>query len=74
MTLHRARKPYLPAYARRQLENVEQALVGVRAAKVGSDWRKAATKAETLRSLEAQQRKWRNVLEPRRMEMFDLPF
>lgn len=75
MTLHRRRKPYSRRYAERQLASTQQALASVRALQVGADWRKAATKAQTLRRLEADERKWQAVLEPRPVErFFELPF
>lgn len=74
MSIHRPRRPYSTAYARRQLSRVEQALESVRALKV-TEWRKVASKAEALRQLEAEERKWRRVLEPGPLERFyQLPF
>lgn len=74
MTLHRKRRPYSPAYARRQLASVQQALAGARALEVGSDWRRAASKAETLRRLECLERKWQRVLNPEPIGLYQLPF
>lgn len=75
MTQHRARRPYSPAYARRQLVRVEQSLASIRALQVGADWRKSAAKAETLHRLEAEERKWRRILAPPAPERFyTLPF
>lgn len=75
MTLHRKRRPYSPAYARRQLVSVQQALASLRLLEVGSDWRKATSKAENLRRLECLERKWQRVLNPPPLEqLYVLPF
>lgn len=70
MTLHRPRRAYSPAYARRQLARVAQALASVRALPPSPDWRQSAAKAATLRRLEAQQRHWQRVLQPGPPERF----
>lgn len=56
-------------HARRQLTRVQQALAALRSLEV-SDWRERASKAENLRRLEAQERKWKGILEPPPVERF----
>lgn len=60
-------------HAIRRLAQVQQALASVRALKP-TDWREATRKAESLRRLEAQERRWRGVIEPRRVEFWQMPF
>lgn len=73
MTLHRARRPYSPAHARRRLAAVEAQLATWRSTDCSGDWRLSCDKARALASLEVQEARWQSVLAPR-MERYLLPF
>jgi hypothetical protein len=70
MTLHRPRRPYSPAYARRQLARVQAQIAAWRDTDCAGDWRKSADKARALASLECQQARWLAVLSPPELERF----
>lgn len=63
-----------PAYARRQLARIEPQIAALRAQDCIGNWRRAADKARTLASLEAQQARWQAVLDPPPVERFRMPF
>lgn len=75
MTLHRKRRPYSPATARRRLASVQAQIAHWRATDCTGAWRRAADKARALAALESQESRWLAVLNPPPVERFyTLPF
>lgn len=73
MTLHRSRRPYSLAYARRRLAAAEAAYASWDAT-VPRDWRERADRHQALQKWGSEADRWRAIVNPQPIEHYRLPF